>query len=301
MSDIVRSNKRRSLALVIGFVVAVAAAGAVIGLLVGAVVPVTVVAVGVGALYVAISFRLVETIALRVGRARPVDSSEHPRLHNIVDGLCVTSGLPKPGLYVVDDAAPNAFVVGRSPSHAVIAMTTGLLDSLERVELEGVVAQQLSQVKNYNTLVSSLAVTLVAPVALVADVLIRLKWWNGGRVPRSGDQGERGNPLAYVGFGLLAVSPLAGWLMRITIPQTRETVADVSGCQVTRYPPGLIEALEKLDKDVTVTHSATTATAHLWIGQPLSGVGDAGELGSVHKLFDTHPPLEERIALLREL
>lgn len=301
MSDIVRSNKRRAAALVIGFLVIAAVIGALVGFVAGKLVPVTVVVVVVAALYVAMSFRLVESITLRVGRARRVDPSEQPRLHNIVDGLCITGGLPKPGLYVVDDQAPNAFVVGRSPEHAAIAMTTGLLDGLERVELEGVVAQQLSQVKNYDTLVSSLAVTLVAPVALAADLLIRLKWWNGGRVPRAGDQEERGNPLAYIGFGLLALSPLAGWLMRITIPQARETVSDVSACQMTRYPPGLIEALEKLNEGVTVTHSATSATAHLWIGQPLSGVGDAGKLGSVHELFDTHPPLEERIALLREL
>ncbi|WP_040495790.1 M48 family metallopeptidase [Ilumatobacter nonamiensis] len=301
MSDIVNSNKRRSVALVVGFLVVAAVVGALVGLVAGEVLVVAVAFVAVAAVYLAVSFRMVESIALRVGRAEPVDATDQPRLHNVVDGLCITGGLPKPAVHVVDDPAPNAFVVGRSPNHAAIAMTSGLLETLERVELEGVVAQQLSQVKNHDTLVASLAVTVIAPISLLADVLIRKKWWNGGRVERAGDQGERSNPLAYIGFGLLAFSPLTGWLMRTVIPPSRETLADMSACQVTRYPPGLIAALEKMNKDVTVTHSATTATAHLWIEQPLSGVGDAGKLGSVHKLFDTHPPLEERIALLREL
>ena len=172
---------------------------------------------------------------------------------------------------------------------------------MNRVELEGVVAHELSHIRNYDILVSTLAVTMVGAVALVADMSIRTMWWNGGRVRRAGDHDDHRNPLAFVGFALLILAPLAAKAMQAAISRQRETLADVSACQMTRYPPGLISALEKLQDDTTVTHSASTATAHLWIEQPMSGVGDAGHLRGAHKLFDTHPPLEERIALLREL
>jgi heat shock protein HtpX len=180
-------------------------------------------------------------------------------------------------------------------------VTTGLLDKMNRVELEGVLAHELSHIKNYDILVSTLAVTLVGAVALLSDITIRAMWWNGGRVSREGDRDDGFNPLVLIGFVLLIVGPIVAVVMQRTISRRRETLADVSACQLTRYPPGLISALEKLRDDTTVTHSASTATAHLWIEQPMSGVGDEGRLGSFHKLFDTHPPLEERISLLREL
>ena len=126
-------------------------------------------------------------------------------------------------------------------------------------------------------------------------------WWNGGRERRSGDRGDSTNPLAFIGFALLIFAPILSRLMQAAISRKRETLADVSACQMTRYPPGLISALEKLRDDCTVTHAASTATAHLWIEQPMSGVADRGRLGSINRLFDTHPPLEERIALLKEL
>ncbi len=204
-------------------------------------------------------------------------------------------------MYIVDDPAPNAFATGRNPDHAAIAVTTGLLDMLDRVELEGVVAHELSHIRNYDILVSTLAVTMVGAVALLADLGIRMMWWNGGRIARRGDRSNTNNPLALFGFALLILAPLIGKAMQATISRRRETLADVSACQLTRYPPGLISALEKLQADTTVTHSASTATAHLWIEQPMTGVGDAGRLRGVHKMFDTHPPLDERIALLREL
>ncbi|HEY0519267.1 MAG TPA: M48 family metalloprotease, partial [Ilumatobacteraceae bacterium] len=144
------------------------------------------------------------------------------------------------------------------------------------------------------------AVTLVGSIALLANIGMRMMWWNGGRVRRGGDR-DGGNPLALLGLVLLIFAPLIGKLMQAAVSRRRETLADVSACQMTRYPPGLISALEKLRDDTTVTHSATTATAHLWIEQPLSGVGDAGKFGRLNRMFDTHPPLEERIALLREL
>ena len=242
-----------------------------------------------------------DAIALRVSRAVPAGEDEYRRLHNLVEGLCIASGLPKPRVYVIHDPAPNAFATGRNPKHAALAFTTGLLEQMNRVELEGVVAHELSHIKNYDILVSTLAVTLVGTVAIVTDIAIRTMWWNGGRVHRSGDHADRNNPLAFVGLALLILAPLVARVMQAAVSRRRETLADVSAVRLTRYPPGLIAALEKLQADSTVTHSASMATAHMWIEQPMAGVGDAGHLGAWHKLFNTHPPLGERIALLREI
>lgn len=301
MYELIQANKRRSAALVVGFVVVLGLVGAAFGLVLGGGLVATTVALVIGALMAGLSYWKSDKIALAVSRARPADVAEFARLHNLVEGLCIASGLPKPGVYVVDDPAPNAFATGRDPRHASIAVTTGLLEKLNRVELEGVVAHELSHIRNYDILVSTLAVTLVGAVALLSDLAIRAMWWNGGRVRRAGDRSDSGNPLAIVGFGLLIVAPLIAKVMQASISRQRETLADVSACQMTRYPPGLISALEKLQADTTVTHSASTATAHLWIEQPMSGVGDSGRLGGPHGWFNTHPPLEERIALLREL
>lgn len=301
MFELIRSNKRRSLALVAGFMVVVALVGAAIGFVVGNGILFTLIALVFSGAVALASYWKADKIALRMSRAYLASAVEYQRLHNLVEGLCIAAGLPKPGVYIIEDPAPNAFATGRNPEHAAIAVTTGLLEKLNRVELEGVVAHELGHIKNYDILVSTLAVTMVGTVALLADGAIRLMWWNGGRVARRGDHDNGNNPLAYVGFALLIVSPLIAKAMQAAISRRRETLADVTACQLTRYPPGLISALEKLQQDTTVTHSASTATAHLWIEQPMSGVGDQGKLRAVHQLFNTHPPLDERIALLREL
>ena len=301
MFELIRSNKRRSVALVGSFVLVAVIIGAVAGYLAGfgwGGMAIAFVLAGAMAFF---SYWRADKIALAVSRAKPADPTQYRRLYNLVEGLCIASGLPQPAIYIVDDPAPNAFATGRNPEHAAIAVTTGLLAMMNRVELEGVVAHELSHIKNYDILVSTLAVTLVGAVALVTDMAIRMMWWNGGRSRRSGDQDNGGNPLAIVGFALLILAPFVARAMQATISRKRETLADISACQLTRYPPGLISALEKLQADTTVTHAATSATAHLWIEQPMSGVGDRGRLGSVHRLFDTHPPLDERIALLKEL
>jgi heat shock protein HtpX len=301
MFELIRSNKRRSVALVAGFLAVAVLIGLAAGYISGFGVWGIVIALVLAGGLAFVSYWKADTIALAVSRAHPADPEQYRRLHNIVEGLCIAAGLPKPRVYVIDDPAPNAFATGRNPKHAAIAVTTGLLEKLNRVELEGVVAHELSHIRNYDILVSTLAVTLVGAVALLTDISIRMLWWNGGRVRREGDHDDHANPLAIFGFVLLIVAPIIAKVMQAAISRRRETLADVSACQLTRYPPGLISALEKLRDDTTVTHSASTATAHLWIEQPMSGVGDGGRLGSIHRLFDTHPPLEERIALLREL
>jgi heat shock protein HtpX len=301
MYDLIRANKRRSVLLIIGFMLVVTVIGFGFGVVFGNGLAATLVALVFAGVMAFISYWKADKIALRVSRAYPADPHEYARLHNIVEGLCIAGGLPKPGVYIVDDPAPNAFATGRDPNHAAIAVTTGLLAKMNRVELEGVIAHELSHIRNYDILISTLAVTMVGAAALLADIGIRMMWWNGGRVHRSGDHNDRGNPLAILGFALLILAPIVARAMQAAISRNRETLADVSACQMTRYPPGLISALEKLQADTTVTHSASTATAHLWIEQPMSGVGDQGRLGGLHRMFDTHPPLDERIALLREL
>ena len=301
MNDLIASNKRRTVYLLVGFVLLVALVGVAVGAAAGNGTSGLIIAFAMSAVFAFTSYWKSDSIALSVSRAHPADETTYKRLHNLVEGLCIASGLPKPKVYVIDDPAPNAFATGRNPRHAAIAVTTGLLDKMNRVELEGVVAHELSHIRNYDILVSTLAVTLVGTIAIVTDIALRMMWWNGGRVHRSGDRDDRGNPLAIIGIVLLILAPLIGKIMQATVSRRRETLADVSAVRMTRYPPGLISALEKLQADSTVTHSASMATAHMWIEQPLSGVKDAGRLGAWHKLFQTHPPLAERIALLREI
>ena len=243
-----------------------------------------------------------DAIALRVSRARPAGEIDCARLHNLVEGLCIAGGLPKPRLYLVDDDAPNAFATGRDPRHAAVAVTTGLLAKLNRVELEGVLAHELSHIKNYDTLVSTLAVTLVGAVILLSDVSLR--FLERGAPGRGGERRVGRVPailLGAVGAVLLLVAPLVGRMMRVAVSGRRELLADLSGISLTRYPPGLLAALEKLREERTVVESASRATAHLWIESPLARAEADGRTARLNRLFDTNPPLEERISALREL
>jgi heat shock protein HtpX len=301
MNDLIAANKRRTFYLLFGFVVITLLVGVAVGSLVGNGTTGTLIALVIAAVMAFSSYWKSDKIALAVSRAQPADEQEYRRLHNLVEGLCIAGGLPKPKVYIIHDEAPNAFATGRNPKNAAIAVTTGLLHTMNRVELEGVVAHELSHIKNYDILVSTLAVTLVGTIAIITDLALRMMWWNGGRVARSGDRNDRNNPLALIGLVLLVLAPILAKVMQASVSRRRETLADVSAVRMTRYPPGLISALEKLQADNTVTHSASMATAHLWIEQPMSGVKDAGRLGMWHKLFNTHPPLAERIALLREM
>ncbi len=266
----------------------------VVGLLVALVV------VGVGS---TVAWWKSDAVALAMSHARLTTPETYPRLHNLIEGLCIAAGLPKPRVYVVEDPAPNAFATGRNPRHAAVAVTTGLLDKLNRIELEGVLAHELSHIKNYDVLVSTLAVTLVGVVALMADFSLRFLWWGG---PRHRDDTSAGGPgvaavLAVFGFVLLLLAPLAARAMQFAVSRRREALADFSGVALTRYPPGLIAALEKLQNDTTVVHSSSRATAHLWIESPLARTQQEGRLAWLNRLFDTHPPLEERIQALKEL
>jgi heat shock protein HtpX len=257
-----------------------------------------VIAVVVAAALAVASYWNSDKIALAMSRARPASPEEYPRYHNIVEGLCIAAGLPKPDLYIVQDDAPNAFATGRNPRHAAVAVTTGLLDKMNRIELEGVLAHELSHVKNYDILVSTLAVTMVGAIALLADVGIRALWFGGGR---RDDRGGAGSLLGILALILIVLAPIVAKVMQLAVSRRRESLADFSGVEMTRYPPGLIAALEKLRDDQTVVGSGSRATAHLWIEQPMARTKEEGSFARLNRLFDTHPPLEERIAALREL
>ncbi len=241
-----------------------------------------------------------DAIALRASRARPASREEFARYHNLVDGLCIAGGLEKPRLYIVDDPAPNAFATGRNPKHAALAVTTGLLEKMNRVELEGVLAHELSHVKNYDILVSTIAVTMVGVVALLADLGFRMMWLGGGRRRSNNSGGAAGGLLLVFALIMLVLAPIIARIMQFAVSRQRELLADASGVQLTRYPPGLISALEKLKEDQTVVRSATKATAQLWIESPLDEE-EGHKQAKMNRLFQTHPPLDERIRILEEM
>ncbi|MGH9235823.1 MAG: M48 family metalloprotease [Acidimicrobiales bacterium] len=307
MYDQVASNKRRSWLLIVGFALFVGLVAAAFAYLIGGGPVGVVIALVVAGATSAIAYWRSDAVALRMSRAHPAAVEAYPRYHNVVEGLCIASGLPKPRLYVIDDPAPNAFATGRSPRNAALAVTTGLLDKMNRIELEGVLAHELSHVKNYDILVSTLAVTMVGVVALLSDIGVRMLWWGMGRSSHrdfDDQHGGNGGPLALLsvlGFALLAFSPVIAVVMQRTVSRRRETLADMSGVEMTRYPPGLISALEKLRDDSTVVHATSHATAHLWIEQPAAQTEPEGRMSRLNRMFDTHPPIDERIALLREL
>lgn len=238
-----------------------------------------------------------DKIVLAVSRARPVTKEEYPYLYNVVEGLTIAAGLPMPRCYVIDDTAPNAFASGRNPKNSVIVVTEGLLKKLDRAELEGVVAHEMSHIKNYDVLVQTLAVVMVGVAVLLSDWILRSFFWGGGR-RRSREKGG-GNAaviLIAVGLVLAVLSPMIAQLIRLAVSRKREFLADASGALLTRYPPGLASALRKLDADREPLEAANKATAHLYIVNPLKDIK-----GKVNSLFSTHPPIAERIAALEKM
>jgi heat shock protein HtpX len=299
----IAANKRRSVLLIAAFVLVVAAVVWAVNVLLGFGLAGLFIALAITGVSAFVAYWKSDAVALAMSHAHPADPVEYARLHNIVEGLCIAAGLPKPRVYIVNDNAPNAFATGRDPKHAAIAVTTGLLEKMNRVELEGVLAHELSHVKNYDILVSTLAVTMVGVIALLSDFSLRFLWWGGPR-ERDRDSNNGGGAsavLAIVGILLLVLAPIVAKLMQFAVSRRREALADVSGVALTRYPPGLISALEKLKADRTVVESSSTATAHLWIESPLARTSEEGRMSWLNRMFETHPPLDERIAALKEL
>lgn len=247
-----------------------------------------------------VSYYNSDRIILKMSNARPANREEHLFLQNTVEGLAIAAGVPPPKLYVIEDTAPNAFATGRNPEHGVIVVTTGLLEKLNRRELEGVLAHEMSHIKNYDILLGSLAVVLVGVVALLSDWLLRSFRYSRYRRTRSEDsrrEGGQGQAVILVLAILLAIAaPIAAQLLRLAVSRKRELLADANGAFLTRYPEGLMSALKKLQKDTEPLEAANKSTAHLYIINPLHEYG-----GFLNGLFSTHPPLEERIAALQRM
>jgi heat shock protein HtpX len=287
----IAANKRRSLYLLVGFIALVGGLDYILARVFNqpaAFIPILVLAVG----YAAVSYFFSAKIALSMSGAREVQKKDAPELYRIVENLSITAGLPMPKVYITDDPAPNAFATGRDPEHAVVAVTTGILQTLNKTELEGVLAHELSHVGNYDIRFMALVVALVSVVSFITDLLLRLSFWGGG-----GDDEEGGsNNQLFLILGIVAaiVAPIVAAAIQFAVSRQREYLADSSGVMLTRYPEGLASALEKISANERPMAHANSATAPLYISNPLNG-------RSFSKLFDTHPPIEERVRRLREM
>lgn len=256
-------------------------------------------------LYIAAGFAIVMNIGsywfsdkLVIGMtgAKPIALKDNPELFRIVENLAITAGLPMPKVYIVDDPAPNAFATGRDPKHAVVAVTTGLLAILDRSELEGVIAHELSHIGNRDMLVMTVAVVLAGFVAIVADIFLRMAAFGG-----NSDRDSRAGVIL-VFFAIIGaiLAPIAAQLIQLAISRKREFLADASGALLTRYPEGLASALEKISRAGIPMQRKSHATAHLFIADPYAGEGKRSIGQKISGLFQTHPPVADRVRLLRQ-
>jgi len=236
-----------------------------------------------------------DKIVLRITRARPIKKQDNPELYRLVENLCITAGLPLPQICILPESQPNAFATGRDEKHAVIAITQGLLEKLERAELEGVIAHELSHIKNRDILLGTVIVILVGIVALLSNFFLRISFYGGLR-RRDSKQGYLGLLILVLGLVAAILAPLAASLIRLAVSRKREFLADASGALLTRYPEGLARALEKISSDQTPMKMANNSTAHLFIASPFKG---KQEKNWFTKIFMTHPPIEERVKALR--
>ena len=253
-------------------------------------------------LYGAVAFALIMNIwaywfsdkmAISSAGAHPADENQYRELHRVVENLAITAGLPKPRVYIISDPAPNAFAAGRDKDHAVIAVTTGLLGMMDRSELEGVLAHELSHIGNRDILVMTVAVVLVGFISILADMAMRMSFFGGG------DNRDNKNPIALIAVIVaMILAPIAAQLIQLAISRRREFLADASGALLTRYPDGLASALAKIASYGAPMKKANHATAHLFISNPF-GAHEAGRF--IGKLFSTHPPVEERIVALTQM
>lgn len=293
----INSNITKTYIFMSGFVVFVVLAGYVMGQALG---------YGNSWMFIAVIFSVASSfvsyywgdkMVLAMSGARPADRKGDFDFFTVAENLAIAAGLPKPKLYVIEDTAMNAFATGRDPEHAVICATTGIISKLERRELEGVIAHELSHIKNYDIRLMAVVAVLVGTIAFLADMFMRSLWWGGHRRDRDEDKGV-GQLLLVVGIVLAIVSPIIASLIQLAVSRKREYLADASAAYLTRYPEGLARALEKLGKDKEVLEAATNATAHLYITNPFKGK----EFGAWFAgLFNTHPPLTERIKALRSM
>jgi heat shock protein HtpX len=236
-------------------------------------------------------------MVLAISRARRIEKKDYSQLFNVVEELAIAGGMSPPAIYVIDDSAPNAFATGRDPEHASVAITTGLLEKLNRDELQGVMAHELSHVGNRDILFATMVGIMVGSIALIADFFLRSMFWGGGRRrSRSGNRGGGGAILVVIGLIFALLAPLFARLLQMAVSRQREYLADASAAKLTRYPEGLASALEKIAGDREVLEVANRATQHLYIVNPIKPFEKRAK-----SLFSTHPPVDERVARLRAM
>lgn len=302
MYEQIASNKRRTVLLVLGAIVFLGLIGYAIGLFTSSGPVGLVAALAVAVVMALASYFAGDRIVLASTRAREVTSEQEPRLHNVVEGLAIAAGIPKPRVYVVPERALNAFATGRDPEHSSIAVTQGLLEGMNRVELEGVIGHELAHVQDRDILVGTIVATLVGAAVLLSEFFMRAWFWGGIGGRRGSDRG--GGPVALVflvvGLVMLILAPIVGQVIKFAVSRNREYLADAQGALLTRYPPGLASALRKIQAGAAIPmSSANNATAHLWLNQPSRIQGEG--MGSLERLFQTHPPIEDRIRRLEEM
>lgn len=235
-----------------------------------------------------------DKLVLSLSGAKPIAKKDAPQLYRIVENLCIGAGIPMPKIYVVDDPTPNAFATGRDPKHAAIAVHTGLLEHLDKLELEGVVAHELSHIRNFDTRIMAIVAMLAGTIALLSDFFLRSLWFNG-----KDRENKAGGLFMVLGIAAAIIAPIAAYLIQLAVSRRREFLADASGALLTRYPEGLARALEKISSYTRASPTARTATAHLYISNPLGGGKKGGSW--ITGLFNTHPPIEERLKALRAM
>ena len=286
------ANKRKTVGLLVGMAIlvwlVVYAALTYFGTSTAGIVPI---AVGIALISVWGSYYGADKLVITMTGAKLIQESDNPKLFNLIQEVTIASGLPMPKVAIVVDSAPNAFATGRNPEHALIAFTTGILEAMDRDQLQGVIAHELAHVANRDTLVSAVAATTAGAIAILSDMMTRMMWFGGGRR----DRDSNGNPiLLIISLLILILAPLAAILLKSAISRKRESLADATAVAFTRNPAGLRSALEVLASDSTVVRQKSTSVAHIWIESPLDGK-------AVSKLFSTHPPIAERIAVLRAM
>ena len=280
----IAKNKRKTFYIFIVFILLISGLGWLVAEYLGHPIITPFVLVG-GLIYAFFTYLAGSKMALAVNGAHEIQKKDNPRLFRIVENLAITEGLPMPKVYIMDDPAPNAFATGRDPNHASVAATTGLLDIMNDTELEGVMAHELGHVKNYDIRVSMYAFALVAVVSILADVILHMTWFS--------DNDNKSPIILILGIAAIVIAPMAAAAIQAAISRQREYLADATGAMTTRHPDGLASALEKIGKHGSSMKKQNASTAHLFFANPLSR-------GSIANLFSTHPPIEDRVRILRE-
>lgn len=291
----ISANRRRTWLLMALFILLVAGVVQGAAWILGGGYEAGIIALIASALFAVFSYYASSSVVLSISHANEIKHDDNPDLYHIVENLCIGAGIPVPRIYIIDDTAPNAFATGRDPQHAVVVVTKGLLQKLDKLELEGVIAHELSHIRNYDIRVMTITVVLIGLIALIADITLRMTWFGAGR-RRGGDRGVGAAIILIIALIALILAPIAARLIHLAISRRREYLADASGALLTRYPEGLARALEKISMDREPLEAANKATAHLYIVNPLKD-----RSSFMNNLFSTHPPIKERIRRLRAM